>query len=86
MHDLGAEEQQIVDLVREFVDNEVRPVAAELEHSDTYPAALIEAMQAMGVFGLVIPQPYGEVSVSTPCFARIVIGRASCRERVFRTV
>jgi len=73
MHDLSAEEQQMVDLVREFVDSKVRPVAAELEHSDTYPAALIEAMQAMGVFGLVIPQPYGEVSVSTPCFARIVI-------------
>ena len=73
MHDLSAEEQQMVDLVAKFVDSEVRPVAAELEHSDTYPAALIEAMQAMGVFGLVIPQPYGEAAVSTACFARIVI-------------
>ncbi|MGZ4617563.1 MAG: acyl-CoA dehydrogenase family protein [Frankiaceae bacterium] len=73
MHDLSAEERQMVDLVAKFVDSQVRPVAAELEHSDTYPAALIEVMQAMGVFGLVIPQPYGEAAVSTACFARIVI-------------
>ena len=73
MHDLVAEEQQMVDLVAKFVDNEVRPVASELEHADTYPEALIEAMKAMGVFGLVIPRPYGDVAVSTPCFARIAM-------------
>ena len=27
----------------------------------------------MGVFGLVIPRPYGDVAVSTPCFARIAM-------------
>ncbi|HEX2808571.1 MAG TPA: acyl-CoA dehydrogenase family protein, partial [Kineosporiaceae bacterium] len=63
----------MVDLVAKFVDNEVRPVASELEHADTYPEALIEAMKAMGVFGLVIPRPYGDVAVSTPCFARIAM-------------
>ena len=35
MPDLVAEEQQMVDLVAKFVDNEVRPVASELEHADT---------------------------------------------------
>jgi alkylation response protein AidB-like acyl-CoA dehydrogenase len=69
--DLSVEEQAIVDTVRDFVDRDVRPVARELEHGDTYPEALIEQMKQLGVFGLAIPGPYGEASVSTPCFALV---------------
>ncbi|WP_028848621.1 MULTISPECIES: acyl-CoA dehydrogenase family protein [Thermocrispum] len=68
---LNEEEQFIVDTVREFVDRDVRPVARELEHSNTYPEELIEQMKQLGIFGLMVPPPYGEVAVSTPCFAAI---------------
>ncbi|MFF5258222.1 acyl-CoA dehydrogenase family protein [Actinomadura viridis] len=71
MYELNDEESAIVATVRDFVDREVRPVVRELEHSDTYPEALIERMKAMGVFGLAIPEPYGEASVSTPCYALV---------------
>ncbi|MFI5611454.1 acyl-CoA dehydrogenase family protein [Amycolatopsis sp. NPDC051903] len=71
MPELDTEEQAIVDTVAEFVDRDVRPVARDLEHADTYPEALIERMKQLGVFGLVIPEPYGEVSVSTPCYALV---------------
>jgi len=69
--DLSAEEQAIVELVRDFVDREVRPVVRELEHSDTYPAALIEQMKRLGVFGLAIPEPYGEAQISLPAYAMV---------------
>jgi alkylation response protein AidB-like acyl-CoA dehydrogenase len=68
---IPAEEQAVVDVVREFVDREVRPVARGLEHADTYPEALIEAMKGLGVYGLVVPEPYGEVRVSTACFVLV---------------
>ncbi|HWM06243.1 MAG TPA: acyl-CoA dehydrogenase family protein, partial [Actinophytocola sp.] len=68
---LSQEEQSIVDTVRDFVDRDVRPVARELEHGDTYPEALIEQMKRLGVFGLAIPRPYGEVAVSTPCYVAV---------------
>ncbi|GII96780.1 hypothetical protein [Sinosporangium siamense] len=42
MHELAAEEGQIVDLVREWGEREVKPVVQDLEHSNTYPAKLIE--------------------------------------------
>ncbi|MEV8614253.1 acyl-CoA dehydrogenase family protein [Amycolatopsis sp. NPDC051373] len=71
MGELDTEEQAIVDTVAEFVDRDVRPVARDLEHSDTYPEALIERMKELGVFGLAIPEPYGEVMVSTPCYALV---------------
>jgi alkylation response protein AidB-like acyl-CoA dehydrogenase len=69
--DLRDEEQAIVDLVREFVDAEVRPAVRELEHDDAYPDKLIELMKQMGVFGLAIPEPYGSSLVSTACYAAV---------------
>jgi alkylation response protein AidB-like acyl-CoA dehydrogenase len=68
---LSVEERAIVALVREFVDAEVRPVVRELEHANTYPEDLIEQMKQLGVFGLVVPAPYGDVQVSTACFALV---------------
>jgi alkylation response protein AidB-like acyl-CoA dehydrogenase len=68
---LSTEELQIVALVGDFVDKEVRPVVRELEHSNTYPEALIEQMKAMGVYGLAIPEPYGDFGVSTSCYALV---------------
>jgi alkylation response protein AidB-like acyl-CoA dehydrogenase len=68
---LSADEQAIVELVRDFIDKEVRPHVRELEHANTYPEAWIEQMKRMGVYGLAIPEPYGEVAVSTPCYALV---------------
>jgi alkylation response protein AidB-like acyl-CoA dehydrogenase len=68
---LEPEEQSIVDTVADFVDREVRPVARELEHADAYPGALIDEMKRLGVFGLAIGEPYGEVAVSTPCYVAV---------------
>ncbi|WIV54211.1 acyl-CoA dehydrogenase family protein [Amycolatopsis nalaikhensis] len=71
MDQLDDVEQAIVDTVREFVDRDVRPVVRELEHANTYPEVLIERMKELGVYGLAIPEPYGDVRVSTPCYALV---------------
>jgi alkylation response protein AidB-like acyl-CoA dehydrogenase len=68
---LNAEERDVVATVRTFVDREVRPVVRELEHANTYPEALIERMKELGVFGLAVPEPWGEAPVSMPCYALV---------------
>ncbi|PWW22038.1 hypothetical protein JD79_01184 [Geodermatophilus normandii] len=68
---LSAEERDVVGTVRTFVDREVRPVVRELEHADTYPEALIGRMRELGVFGLAVPEPWGEAPVSMPCYALV---------------
>jgi alkylation response protein AidB-like acyl-CoA dehydrogenase len=68
---MNTEEQAIVDVVREFVDNEVRPVVRDMEHANTYPEKLIEQMKELGIYGLAVPEPWGEVAVSTPCYALV---------------
>src|SRR5215469_8290722 len=71
MHGLTDEEAAIVALVREFTDRDVKPVVRELEHANTYPEKLIDQMKEMGVFGLAIPQPWGETQVSAQCYAAV---------------
>ncbi|MCW2882170.1 MAG: hypothetical protein JWQ95_6270 [Sphaerisporangium sp.] len=71
MEGLDEEEQAIVEMVRAFVDREVKPVAQELDHTNTYPEKLIEQMKQLGVFGLAIPEPWGEARVSTSCYALV---------------
>ena len=69
--ELSAEERQVVATVREWVDREVRPVARDLEHANEYPEKLIDQMKQMGIFGLAIPEPYGEAPVSTQCYVGV---------------
>jgi alkylation response protein AidB-like acyl-CoA dehydrogenase len=68
---LSAEEQAIVEVVRDFVDNEVRPVVRDMEHANTYPEKQIEQMKELGIYGLAVPEPWGEVAVSMPCYALV---------------
>ncbi|MEU6136624.1 acyl-CoA dehydrogenase family protein [Nocardioides sp. NPDC047086] len=68
---MSEEELEIVELVREFVDREVKPVVQELEHTNTYPEKLIESMKQMGIYGLAIGEPWGDARVSAPCYVRV---------------
>ncbi|MGW4804549.1 acyl-CoA dehydrogenase family protein [Kitasatospora sp. NPDC004272] len=68
---LSEDERAVVEVVADFVDRQVRPVAQELEHNNTYPEQLIEQMKKLGVFGLLAPAEHGGVDVSTACFALV---------------
>jgi alkylation response protein AidB-like acyl-CoA dehydrogenase len=65
-------QQEILATVRRFVDKEVIPHAQELEHSDTYPADIVEGMKEMGLFGLTIPEEYGGLGESLLTYALVV--------------
>jgi alkylation response protein AidB-like acyl-CoA dehydrogenase len=71
MSTLSTEERAVVETVRDWVDREVRPVVRDLEHENTYPEKLIEQMKELGIYGLAIPEPWGEAPVSMPCYALV---------------
>jgi alkylation response protein AidB-like acyl-CoA dehydrogenase len=64
-------ENLVVRTVADWIDTEVKPTAREIEHSGAYPDQFIESMKELGLFGLCIPEPWGETRVSVPCFARV---------------
>jgi alkylation response protein AidB-like acyl-CoA dehydrogenase len=71
MSTLTAEDEEMVALVREFVDERVKPRVREFEENDTYPEAFIEQMKKLGFFGLLAPAEFGGVDVSASMFARV---------------
>ena len=68
---LSNEQEQIIQTVRVFVDREVIPVASELEHRDEYPAALVERMKELGIFGANIPEEYGGLDLDYVTYAAV---------------
>ncbi|MEU5992054.1 acyl-CoA dehydrogenase family protein [Spirillospora sp. NPDC047418] len=68
---LSADERFVVETVRDFVDNEIKPSVRDLEHANAYPEALIEQMKRLGIYGLAIPEEYGGNAVSVPCYVLV---------------
>ena len=65
-------QEAILDAVHSFVENEIIPVANELEHADEYPQAIVDGLKELGVFGLMIPEEYGGLGESLLTYALVV--------------
>jgi alkylation response protein AidB-like acyl-CoA dehydrogenase len=64
-------QRDILATVREFVDNEILPVATGLEHEDRYPDEIVAGMRRLGLFGLTIPEEYGGLGESLLTYALV---------------
>jgi alkylation response protein AidB-like acyl-CoA dehydrogenase len=62
----------IVAAVREFVERDVRPAAATLEHADRYPHELVSRMRELGLFGALVPTGYGGLGLDYTTYARVI--------------
>lgn len=71
MRESSSERELIVSTVRRFVDNEVLPVAAAMEHRNEYPHQLVSEMRKLGLFGLNVPEEYGGANVDYTTFAMV---------------
>ncbi|MEE3289032.1 MAG: acyl-CoA dehydrogenase family protein [Pseudomonadota bacterium] len=67
-----SEEVMILDSVDRFLERDVRPVARELEASDTYPQSIVDRMVELGLFGATIAPEYGGLGLSAGTYATII--------------
>ncbi len=73
----AAEEVQLLAAVDRWIERDVRPIVREHDHSDRYPAELVEQMKELGLFGATIGEEYGGLGLSATTYAEIVIRIAS---------
>ena len=64
---------QLIETVRRFVAERLRPLEAQVAENDEIPDDLIEEMKALGLFGLSIPEEYGGLGLSMSEEVRVVI-------------
>ena len=53
------EHEMIRDMCRDFAENEVAPVAADLDKTGQFPHKLVNRMGELGLMGICVPQEYG---------------------------
>ena len=70
---------QLLETVRRFVAERLRPLEAKVAEDDAVPPEIIEEMKALGLFGLSIPEEYGglDLSMEDECLTAIELGGAS---------
>ncbi|MGB1697672.1 MAG: acyl-CoA dehydrogenase family protein [Thermoplasmatota archaeon] len=57
--DLTDNQRMIRDMVREFAENEIAPVAGKHDAEHTFPEATAKRMGELGLFGITVPEAYG---------------------------
>ena len=68
----------IRDMVREFADSEITPVARDLDEQGKFPRDIVDKMGELGLMGIIIPEEYGGAGLDMVAFATAIIelGRA----------
>jgi alkylation response protein AidB-like acyl-CoA dehydrogenase len=63
---------QILAAIDRWLEREVAPHAARLEHEDLWPAAMVEGMKKLGLFGATISPEYGGLGLPAGVYTQIV--------------
>jgi len=77
--DLGETADMIRDSVRAFAQNEIAPLAAEIDRTDRFPRQLLPKMGELGLLGITVEEEWGGTGLGylEHCVAMEEISRAS---------
>src|ERR1700720_3602745 len=78
-HDLGPEIDMLRTSVRDFAEEKIAPIAAEIDKTDRFPAELWPEMGALGLHGITVEEEYGGAGMGylAHCVAMEEVSRAS---------
>ncbi|TDC98239.1 acyl-CoA dehydrogenase family protein [Actinomadura sp. 7K507] len=68
---LNEDQREFRAVLRDFVDNEIIPVARDWEQTGRYPTEIVKGMADMGLFGITIPEEYGGLDLDPVSFALV---------------
>ncbi len=68
---LSEDQKLIRNMVREFADNEIKPIAAEIDKEHKFPVQTVNRMKELSLFGLGIPEEYGGTGVDSVAAALV---------------
>ncbi len=56
---IGDEAQSVREMVRDFAESEIRPIAAKIDETHEFPAETTKKMAELGLLGMFVPEQYG---------------------------
>lgn len=63
---------QIRETARRFAEDVVRPLAADLDRDETFPAEIYSQMGELGLFGITVPDDHGGAGLDTFAYAIVM--------------
>jgi len=57
--DLSEDQQAVREMVRNFAESEIRPIAAKIDETHEFPAENAKKMAELGLLGMFVPEQYG---------------------------
>ncbi|MBT3231820.1 MAG: acyl-CoA dehydrogenase [Calditrichaeota bacterium] len=66
---LTEEQQMLREMVHDFAQNEVKPVAAVIDETCKFPMDTVKQMGELGLLGIVFPEKYGGAEMDYVCYA-----------------
>ena len=66
------EQRAIIEMVRQFADEQIIPNAEHFDHEDEFPEDIVEQMKELGLFGVTIPEEYGGMGLDLTTYVMIV--------------
>ncbi len=67
--ELTDNQKMVRNMVRDFAENEIEPVADELDEKREYPHEILDKMSDLGLLGIMIPEEYDGAGMDTVSFA-----------------
>ena len=57
--ELTEDQQAVREMVRDFAESEIRPIAAKIDESHEFPSDNVKKMAELGLLGMFVPEQYG---------------------------
>src|SRR5512146_247520 len=71
MH-LTEEQKMLREMVRDFAQNRIKPIAAEIDEHERFPEEIIAEMGELGLMGIPYPDKYGGAGMNYAAYALAV--------------
>lgn len=60
------------EMIRDFAENEVKPLAQEIDEEERFPIETVEKMAKLGLMGIIVPKEYGGAGGNYPMYISAV--------------
>jgi butyryl-CoA dehydrogenase len=69
---LSKQDELFLQMIREFAEKEVKPLAAEVDEQERFPVETVEKMSKIGIMGISVPVIYGGAGGSNQLYSMAV--------------
>ena len=66
------QEELFLQMIREFAEKEVKPLAAEIDEQERFPIETVEKMGKLGIMGIPVPKEYGGAGANNQIYSMAV--------------